>query len=137
MEAIESTLGYKLIKLFKTLQVESNKDFQVLGITRTNYAFMYYIHKYPGILQEELSDITFRDQSVVWKGIDKLVEQGYTRRLRDKLDRSSYALYLTEEGEKIVLEYRALLDKGDNAFLQKLTDEERENFLKLFDKMLD
>lgn len=137
MESIETTLGYKVIRLFEGIQDASKKDFQALGITRTNYAIMYYIYKYPGILQEELSDITFRDHAVVWRGIDKLVEQGYARRLRGKLDRTSFTLYLTEAGEKIVLEYRAMLDKGDDAFLQKLTDEERATFLKLLDKMLD
>lgn len=136
MESIEMTLGYKVLMLFENIQEASKKDFRALGITQTNYAIMYYISKYPGISQQELADATFKDVNIVEKGIDKLIERGYARRLRGKLDRTSFSLYLTEKGEMIVLEYRAALDKGEDVFLQKLSPEEQETFMKLLDKML-
>ena len=136
MKSLKNTVCYKLMIMIDQIHNHSKKKFQEIGITYGNYVTMLFIHENPGISQASLADLNHKDRCVIGQIIDKLEEKQYVERVRVKKDRRAYTLYLTEDGEKIIEEYWNILLGGELALFGKISDEEKELFCNIIDKLL-
>jgi DNA-binding MarR family transcriptional regulator len=87
--------------------------------------------------QRELSDITHVNPTLIVKLIDTLEAKGWVRRDRSAADRRSYALALTEAGERARAELDAYLDRGEADLTRNLSVGEIGELRLLLTKLLD
>lgn len=137
MNRMQDTVCYKLTMAFNQILELSKDDFQEIGITRSNYATMHFIFEAPGITQAELADVMHKDRNVITKTIDKLEEKQYVQRVRGQKDRRSFALYLTETGERIIHDYWPVIVAGEEERLQRIPEEHRQLFVQMLDLLID
>jgi len=76
--------------------------------------------------QRQLADITHVNPTTMVKLVDSLEERGWVARERNPEDRRSYALRLTELGEKTLSTLRHELDDGERILTQTLASRQRD-----------
>lgn len=137
MHNIKDILSYKLYTTFQQLAGASKNIYQEIGITRANYVTMHLIYEHPGITQTALAMLNDKDRNVITKVIDKLEGKDYVRREPNLKDRRSFALRLTEEGERIIRDYWPRFIQDEQDLLNKLTSEEQAQFLDMLERLME
>lgn len=128
MYSLEETICFQLLILRDKIHDALKEDFQVIGITYSNYVALLIIQEHPGLTQAELAQYNHKDRNVIGQTIDKLEEKGYVQRKKDPNDRRVYRLYVTEEGKKILESYGEKIRQSEDAILSMLDQEQRQIF---------
>ncbi|MEW8994251.1 MarR family winged helix-turn-helix transcriptional regulator [Clostridium sp.] len=90
------------------------------------------------VILKEICTMLDIPKSTLTSAIDRLERLNYLNRTISKRDRRSYGLQLTDEGEKVKNEHLAFEKKLYGYVLNALdTNDEREEFLKLFRKIVN
>lgn len=90
------------------------------------------------IILKEICNMLDIPKSTLTSAIDRLERLNYVNRTISKRDRRSYGLQLTDEGEEVKNEHLAFERKLYGYVLNALdTTDEREEFLKLFRKIVN
>jgi len=93
------------------------------------------IQRHPGITQNEVSRKIDVDKATAAKGLAKLEQRGYLRRIPDQDDRRIRRLYLSEAGETVMPQIEATLRRVTEVCSTDLSAEELEELFGLLDKV--
>jgi len=69
--------------------------------------------------------------------VDRLTRSGYLKRTHDRFDRRVVNVELTNKGKKLVENLLSEIQKRWYTILLHLTDEERENYLKILKRIVE
>ncbi|MFH1339450.1 MAG: MarR family transcriptional regulator [Candidatus Omnitrophota bacterium] len=69
--------------------------------------------------------------------VDRLVRNGYLRRTQDEEDRRAVNVGLTDKGKKFVEKILSEINKRWYKILARLTEEERENYLRILKRIVE
>jgi len=69
--------------------------------------------------------------------VDRLVRGGYLRRTHDKQDRRAVNVELTNKGKRLVENFLSEINKRWYGILRRLTEEERENYLRILKRIVE
>lgn len=103
-----------------------------VGDTNTppwRYAMLVLIHANPGLTQVELANATRRDTSSLTPALDDLCGRGLVTRTRQVRDRRSYALHLTPQGKKAMLELKVAADAHERELDNLVGPKHRAQFV--------
>ena len=106
-----------------------------LDLTSPQYAALCMIKDHPRIDQATLAGSIAFDRATIGGVVDRLVTKGYVGRSTNPKDRRARVLTLTPEGEAVVDHLRPVVRKAQNALLPGLTDQERQEFIRLAAKV--
>lgn len=130
-----SKMWHKLLKLsygsndsvkFKEIQKLSHVEISIISLVYNN----------PDIIIREICEKIDIPKSSMTSMIDRLEKKNYLTRIISKRDRRSFGLQLTEDGIKIQKQHEEYEEYIFNVIINSLdTDEEKETFLKLADKI--
>ena len=67
--------------------------------------------------------------------LNQLTEKNYISRIKSKIDKRKTIVVLTEEGKKTALHHRTMFISYVDLMLKDITDEEKEIFLNIMEKM--
>jgi len=105
------------------------------GVGSGQHFFLFLVDQQPGITQNEVSRKTDIDKATAAKGICRLEERGYIRRVPDQKDRRVRHLYLTERGKEIIPTIRNSFRKVTEICSAELTSGEQEQLFLLLHKV--
>lgn len=106
-------------------------------LTKPQYAVMSAIAERPGIEQVNLMEAAVSTKATLAEMLSRMEKRGLVRRESDPLDKRRRFVYLTAEGETQLTAVMAVGDRVDDAFLGRLSEEEREQFTRLVRKMME
>jgi DNA-binding MarR family transcriptional regulator len=86
--------------------------------------------------QQQLSEITGVNRTIVVKLIDGLEKRGFVSRTRNPADRRSYALLPTKAGQAALREWQPAVDRGEARFTASLSAAERARLNQLLGSLL-
>ena len=109
------------------LQHLSFMDMHLIGIAEEN----------PGYILKEIRDILKVPQTTLSSIISKLEKRDLLRRVINHRDMRSFSIEVTEKGKKLIAEHKANDRQKAKSILLKLDEEERDVFIRLFDKVAD
>ena len=69
--------------------------------------------------------------------LNQLQEKGYINRKKSKMDKRKTIVVLTEEGKSTALKHRSMFISYTDVMLKDITDEEKECFLNILNKMVN
>lgn len=107
------------------------------GLSGQQMGYLKHIYQNPGVSQEELARIHCIDKGAVAKSIKDMMEKGYIRREQNPVDKRAYCLYPLEKAEIICREGKKNTEEIERILMDGLTDEERETFKALLEKVAD
>lgn len=130
-----SKIWHKMLRLsygsndsvkFKEMRQLSNAEVSIISLVYNN----------PDIIIKEICEEINVPKSSMTSMIDRLEKKNYLTRVISKRDRRSFGLKLTEAGEEIQKQHDEYEKYIFNEIINSLdTDEEKETFLKLTDKI--
>ena len=133
MRYLKGTLIYKIRGIRKKLLSDVSAALDGSGLTAELYFGLRFIYENPGCSQKELADLLLTDANIVVRGIDKMEERSLVRRERHPTDRRAYSLFLTKEGESLVLDKWEKVLASQEECLSRLPAEQRKLFIEFFD----
>ncbi|MEN0615632.1 MarR family winged helix-turn-helix transcriptional regulator [Klebsiella indica] len=105
-------------------------------LTKPQYAVMRSIAEQPGIEQVTLTEAAVSTKATLAEMLSRMESRGLVRREQDPMDKRRRFVYLTAEGEALLANSIPLGNGVDEAFLDRLSKEERLLFSSLIQKMM-
>lgn len=124
----DDALGYVISAVARKFSQLFNVRFKAFDITSEQWSILSKLVEHNGISQSELSSITEKDPNNITRLIDQLERKGWVKRADHPLDRRSYILHVTENGEQLACQLKPLDQKLAMELLSSLTIDEVENF---------
>lgn len=130
-----SKIWHKLLKLsYGSSDIEKFKEMKQLSTVEVSIISLVYNN--PDIIIREICEKIDVPKSSMTSMIDRLEKKDYLARVISKRDRRSFGLELTEAGMKIQKQHEEYEKYIFNEIINSLdTDEEKQTFLKLTDKI--
>ncbi|EMG4784554.1 TPA: MarR family transcriptional regulator [Escherichia coli] len=105
-------------------------------LTKPQYAVMRSIAEHPGIEQVELTEVAVSTKATLAEMLSRMESRNLVRREHDPADKRRRFVFLTEEGEALLNAKKPIGNNVDQAFLARLSEDEREQFTRLVRKMM-
>jgi DNA-binding MarR family transcriptional regulator len=132
---LDELIGYALrraqIQVFQHL-VEQLNEFD---LRPAHFSALAIIDQNPGPTQTDLARSLAIDPPQVVPMLNKLEALGLALRVRSKLDKRSYGLYLSKAGEALLKRLKDVAAQSDIAATANLTTQERAQLLGLLQKV--
>jgi len=109
------------------------KKFKI-GIGQSNI-LRVLSHDGDGISQEEISERLDLDNTTVARTVQKLEENGYVEKRRDKNDKRVKRIYLTKKSKKLKQSIEDAKDDLTNILLNGISDDEFQACVSVLEKM--
>lgn len=128
MEKLNSIIFYNIDKAIRSYRNYAQRQLKANGfnITIDQWLIIKAILENPGITQNEIGDLVFKDNASVTRIIDLLVKSEFITRDLHPTDRRKTNLKVTESGKKIITEVQALVESNRKIALKNISDEELE-----------
>jgi MarR family transcriptional regulator for hemolysin len=128
MEKLQDITFYNMDKAIRTYRIYAQKKLRESGykITIDQWIVIKAILENPGISQQELGEIAFKDNASVTRIIVLLVKSGYLNREIHTEDRRKTNLTVTEEGKRIIDNVQNLVLQNRQTALKGIKMEELE-----------
>ncbi len=124
MDGLPDLLGFHL----RLAQVAMYRDWiatlSPLDLTQKQGATMELIDANPGVSQVDLAATLGTDRATMMAMVDRLESRGLLRRERSEADRRRQHLHLTEAGEAVLAEAKALIAEHEARFKARFTEAE-------------
>lgn len=129
----ENYLSKRVTRLNDLLISSQDKWSEKLGISSHDYNLFLTIQENPGCTQLFLAKKRQVERSLLTRLITKYSEMGFIERRQNDHNKSAYALYLTESGEKLTAEIRDRISTLNEQLATMYTDVEYAAFKQFLD----
>ncbi|WP_027378209.1 MarR family winged helix-turn-helix transcriptional regulator [Chryseobacterium daeguense] len=125
MEKLDSIIFYNLDKAIRTYRNYAQRQLKAnnFNITIDQWLIIKAILENPGITQNEIGDIVFKDNASVTRIIELLVKSEYITRNTHTEDRRKTNLEVTESGKEIIKKVQHLVEENRKTALNGISEE--------------
>ena len=133
---LETFLPYRLSVLSNRVSNDIAQFYQHrFGLSVTEWRAMAVIGRYPGVSAVEVTERTAMDKVAVSRAVNALLQRQLVERRFDEADRRRSILTLSESGLSIYDEIAPLALKLEASLLESFAPGEREQLMRLLDKL--
>lgn len=126
---VTNTIGFlskTFPKFYSSLYLEYLKKYSVLyNVNKTQLRALVFIKNHGSISMTELCAKLNIEKGSLTSMIDDLTKKGYVYREKDLADRRKYMIVITEEGEKLAIDFTNKLSDELEQKLYKLDESDR------------
>jgi DNA-binding MarR family transcriptional regulator len=128
MEKLDSIIFYNIDKAIRSYRNYAQRQLKANGFTITidQWLIIKAILENPGITQNEIGDLVFKDNASVTRIIDLLVKSEYIIRNTNPEDRRKTNLEVTETGKETIHKVQTLVEDNRKIALKDVSKEELE-----------
>jgi DNA-binding MarR family transcriptional regulator len=136
-DVLPTLLGYHLRRAQITVFNDFVKTMSEVQITPGQFGVALLICSNPGLTQSALARAVGIERSTMVAVIDALESRGLVERRPSPLDRRSYALVLSDQGNALIEKLRPMVSSHEDRIAANLSDEERAQLIALLSKVAD
>ncbi|WP_347218301.1 MarR family transcriptional regulator [Chryseobacterium sp.] len=128
MEKLNSIIFYNIDKAIRAYRNYAQRQLKASGFTITidQWLIIKAILENPGITQNEIGDLVFKDNASVTRIIDLMVKSEYITRHVHPDDRRKTNLKVTDSGKKVIREVQNIVENNREVALEGVSKEELE-----------
>ncbi|UEQ76453.1 MarR family winged helix-turn-helix transcriptional regulator [Chryseobacterium arthrosphaerae] len=128
MEKLNSIIFYNIDKAIRSYRNYAQRQLKAHGFTITidQWLIIKAILENPGITQNEIGDLVFKDNASVTRIIDLMVKSEYITRHVHPDDRRKTNLEVTASGKEVIQKVQNLVEKNRKTALKGITKDELE-----------
>jgi DNA-binding MarR family transcriptional regulator len=128
MEKLNSIIFYNIDKAIRAYRNYAQRQLKAHGYTITidQWLIIKAILENPGITQNEIGDLVFKDNASVTRIIDLMVKSEYITRHIHSEDRRKTNLEVTDSGVKVIKEVQNIVEKNREMALKGVGKDEME-----------
>jgi DNA-binding MarR family transcriptional regulator len=135
IEFLSSVCGYNLHRATYRLATDFLRSLSDTGMRPVLVSILSIIDENPGISQGAVGQTLGIARTNIAPLMSELQTLKLLRRTRHKSDRRVFEIHLTDEGERVLGECKALIRAHENRMLKNLTDSERRGLVALLNKI--
>lgn len=135
MNCDNKSIGRYISILYRYQQCFMGKELKQYSLGTGQYIFLLTLLKKDGISQDEISKSSYIDKGTTARAIAKLEKEGYVLREKDKDDKRTNRIYLTEKALEFKPVLFKILRKWIEVLSADLNKEEEAVAIKLLEKM--
>lgn len=126
MEKLDSIIFYNIDKAIRAYRNYAQRQLKINGFTITidQWLIIKAILENPGITQNEIGNLVFKDNASVTRIIDLLVKSEYIIRTVHSKDRRKTNLEITDLGKKIIQDVQKIVEQNRTIALNGISKEE-------------
>ena len=126
---VTNTIGFlskTFPKIYSSLYLEYLKKYSALyNVNKTQLKALVFIKNHGSISMTELCAKLNIEKGSLTSMIDDLTKKGYVYREKDLSDRRKYMIMITEEGEKLAVDFTSKLSNDLEQKLDRLDESDR------------
>ena len=134
---VEDSVGFMITRLRASLFAAVDREVAPWGVSSAQAAILIYIAHGRGNRAADIARDYSYDTGSMTRMIDRLVEKGLLRRVRDSADRRSVRLELTAKGRELTGRLPAVAARALNGLLKGVTRAELDRLKGLLARMLE
>ena len=123
---MNKSVGRLVSILYRKNQIYLNMVLKPLNLTASELPFLIYLLDHNGVSQEELASYLIIDKASTARAIQSLIEKGYIRKEKDRIDRRANKVFITDVAVEQKNKIKELLQQWSD-YLTKEFDEESVN----------
>lgn len=125
---IENVIFYTIDKSIRSYRVFAQKRLREHGysITIDQWLILKVLMENPGIMQQEVAELVFKDNASITRIIDLLVKSNYLKRTVNPKDKRKSNLKVTRAGEKTMMEVEKIVLENREIALKGISAEDME-----------
>ena len=134
---VEKSIGFIIYRTALAMKATLQRTLKERGfdITPEQYGILHVLREEAGLSQKEIGNILFKDKPNVSRMLDALERKRLI--FRQPIDRRKYAIFLTEEGERLIEETLSIgLELGERA-IKGLLGRELESLEGMLNKIYE
>lgn len=135
--SIDDSVGYAIYRVGKAMKFELRRCFREAGIevTSEQWSLLCRLWEKEGRSQKELAECTFKDTANITRMIDVLEKKDIVYRERDKKDRRTYRIYLTDKGRQLKDKLMPIYLKESTQAFSCFTEKEQGELLNMLNRL--
>lgn len=134
---LPSLVGYMLRRAQLVVFDDFIRTMAAIGLRPASFSVLAVIDANPGSTQSAVSEALGLQRTNLVAIIDALQERGLARRAPARSDRRAHALFLTDEGTRLLKQAMALQVEHESRFLRRLGEHGGEQLVRLLRKIVD
>ncbi|WP_243450936.1 MarR family winged helix-turn-helix transcriptional regulator [Sphingosinicella sp. CPCC 101087] len=132
---IKDILGFHIRLAYVAVYRHFMETFTDLDLTQKQVSVLWLVSDNPGIAQTDLAQRLHMDRATTMGIVNRLEARGYLRRGPSPPDRRRKTLYLTDEGDKMLLRARGCIWEHERWLKSRFTKKEVETLMSLLDRI--
>lgn len=139
MEKLENILFYTMDKSIRSYRVFAQKRLRDKGfqITIDQWLILKVLMDHPGIMQQEVAEMVFKDNASVTRIIDILEKSKYLRKKTNPNDRRKFILKITPSGERVIQEVQKIVLENRAMALSGISEKDLEITSKVLNQIIE
>lgn len=139
MEKLDDIIFYKIDKAIRSYRMFAQKQLKASGykISVDQWLVIKAILENPGMPQQEIASLVFKDNASVTRIIEILVQLGYLSRNIHETDRRKTNLEVTEEGKQIIQSVQSLVNQNRQVALSGISETALQNMNQTLTKIIE
>jgi len=139
MERLENIIFYTMDKSIRSYRMFAQKRLKENGfqITIDQWLIIKVLMENPGISQQELSELVFKDSASVTRIIELLVKSKCLKRKVNKNDRRKSNLEITRAGYQIIEDVQRIVLKNREEALNGISENELQTLYGILTKVIE
>ncbi len=121
---LEASVGYLLQRALLAVSSGFRLELAVIGLRPVTFSILVAVRQSPGLRQSAIADALGIQRTNLVALIEELCARGWLDRAR--ADGRSYALRLTDPGQKLMDDALAMLDKSEASILEIIEPADRD-----------
>ena len=130
-------LSKKMVLVHALRRTALNRERERLNQKVIPLALMSYVLEHPGCTQGEVAAYLYISAASVATSCKRLEQEGLLERRVDPGNRRKNQLFVTEAGETLTREKRAMLDRVNALAFAGIAEGDAQAFARVLDKMMD
>ena len=125
---LENVIFYTIDKSIRSYRVFAQKRLREHGysITIDQWLILKVLMENPGIMQQEVAELVFKDNASITRIIDLLVKSNYLKKTVNLKDKRKSNLKVTRAGEKTIMEVEKIVLENREIVLKGISAEDME-----------
>lgn len=125
---LENVIFYTIDKSIRSYRVFAQKRLREHGysITIDQWLILKVLMENPGIMQQEVAEMVFKDNASITRIINLLVKSNYLKKTVNPKDKRKSNLKVTRAGEKTIMEVEKIILENREIALKGISAEDME-----------
>ena len=128
---LDQFTGYVVRRAQVWMFQDFKRALKELDITPAQFSVMKIVAANPGIAQARVAEALFIDRARLVQMLDRLEAAGLIRRARSSTDRRSHALYLKDEGARLLTQLEHRIAQHERSIVTRIGERGKRELLRL------
>ncbi|MCJ9427784.1 MarR family winged helix-turn-helix transcriptional regulator [Kordiimonas marina] len=130
-------MGFRLRQTYNIFASDFQAEMAVVGLRPVQLSILAIVDENPGIRQGKIGEALNIARENIAPLVNELEKAGHLERQRHPTDGRAFAIYLTPQGEDLLVRSKEILRQREKVLMSRLTPAEQQQLTSLLYKLVE